>query len=142
MMNFPPNVARHAIPARVTRGREFDQWTLATLVDIVWRRIGVVVTTIVVLLVLATTYLAVAPAKFTATVVMNPDTERTPPTLAEVPLDAMIVPVVVESQVETLKSEKIALAVIGKLKLTEDPEFVPDPDVVTRILSALGIVTI
>ena len=75
-------------------------------------------------LALATLHLAVTPAVYTATAVLVPDTKRAPPSPAEIASETLIDPAVLESQVETLKSEAIAATVINKLKLWSDPEFV------------------
>ena len=70
-------------------------------------------------------YLLTAPPSFTATATMLIDTKKIQlfqqqSMFNDIPIDASSV----ESQVEILKSETIALAVIKHLHLTEDPEFV------------------
>ena len=70
-------------------------------------------------------YLLTAAPSYTATTAMLIDTKKIQlfqqqSMVNDVPIDASSV----ESQVEILKSENIALAVIKRLHLTEDPEFV------------------
>jgi succinoglycan biosynthesis transport protein ExoP len=70
-------------------------------------------------------YLFTADPKFTATGTMLLDTRKLQvmeqqSVLGELQVDAATV----QTQVEVLKSENISLAVIRKLKLTEDPEFI------------------
>jgi polysaccharide biosynthesis transport protein len=72
-------------------------------------------------------YLLVTPLQYTATATLLIDSSRLrglqsqlQPALGDIPLDTLQV----GSQVEILASDKIALAVIRKLKLAEDPGFV------------------
>ena len=70
-------------------------------------------------------YLLTTPPSYTATATMIIDTKRVQlfqqqSMFNDMPFDTGAV----ESQVEILKSETIALAVIKQLHLTEDPEFV------------------
>jgi uncharacterized protein involved in exopolysaccharide biosynthesis len=71
-------------------------------------------------LTLATAYLVVSSNRFTATAQLLTDTNRSDSPAAQY---GLVDTAVVDSQVETIKSEKIAIAVINKLNLTEDPEF-------------------
>jgi polysaccharide biosynthesis transport protein len=75
---------------------------------------------------LALAYLLVTPSLYTATATLLIDSsplqvlQNQQQPQADVPLDT----IQVGSQVEILESDNVALAVIRKLKLTEDPEFV------------------
>ena len=86
-------------------------------------------TTIILIMVLsflsAIAYLATTPPRFTATTVMVLDTNHMQ-LFAEQGGDA-VDQAAVESQVETIKSEKVTSQVIKKLDLTNDPEFKPSP---------------
>src|ERR1700722_19408528 len=70
------------------------------------------------------TFIAVSPVRYTAQADMIIDTKRVTWTQTEMSTDnRTIEDASVESEIETTKSEKVALAVIHRLHLTEDPEF-------------------
>src|SRR5215475_9736311 len=80
-------------------------------------------------LVIGLLYLLVTPSQYTATTTLLIDSsslrvlQSQQQPLGDIPLDTLQV----GSQVEILESDNVALAVIRKLKLTDDPEFVkPD----------------
>ncbi|MBK5958814.1 hypothetical protein CCR97_11415 [Rhodoplanes elegans] len=119
------------------------QWTLVDLVTIIRRRFRFVMLAAALALAAVSLYLAMTPARYTATAALIPDTKRTPPSPTEVAQDALIDPAIVENQVETIRSETIAGQVVDKLGLWRDPEFVGDgPGLVSRILAASGLTTI
>ena len=96
-----------------------------SLVDFTRRRYATVVFAIAIALALGLVYILTAPSSFTATSSLIIDTHKLrvfgqQSIFNEMPLDTSAV----DSQVEILKSETIALAVIKKLNLTDDPEFV------------------
>jgi polysaccharide biosynthesis transport protein len=69
-------------------------------------------------------YLAVTPAKFTAQADMIIDTKRVTWTQSELATENRNVEdAAVDSEIETTKSEKVALSVIRRLHLEDDPEF-------------------
>jgi polysaccharide biosynthesis transport protein len=70
-------------------------------------------------------YIAISPARYTAQADMIIDTKRVIWTQTEMASENRTVEdASVESEIETTKSEKVALAVIHRLHLDEDPEFV------------------
>jgi succinoglycan biosynthesis transport protein ExoP len=70
-------------------------------------------------------YIALSPARYTAQADMIIDTKRVVWTQAEMTAENhMIEDAAVDSEIETTKSEKVATAVVNRLHLTEDPEFV------------------
>jgi succinoglycan biosynthesis transport protein ExoP len=76
-------------------------------------------------IVLGAAYIAVSPFRYTAQADMIIDTKRVTWTQTEMSTDnRMIEDAQVDSEIETTKSEQVALAVIRRLHLTEDPEFV------------------
>jgi succinoglycan biosynthesis transport protein ExoP len=81
-------------------------------------------------------YLAVAKPSYSATGQVLIDTKRSDSPGAQF---AVVDTAVVESQIETIKTDKIAVAVIKKLALDEDPEFIV-PGRATRLLSTVGLV--
>jgi capsular exopolysaccharide synthesis family protein len=117
---------------------EGSSWTLATSVEIVRRRWRIPFAVVGLLVALAMLYIVSTPPLFTATAALIPDTKRTPQSPTEASQNVIIDQGLVESQVETLKSEKIAIAVIDKLGLWSDPEFIdPDANYLSRGLGAL-----
>jgi uncharacterized protein involved in exopolysaccharide biosynthesis len=86
-----------------------------------WRLIALVTGLAIVL---GATYIAFSPSRYTAQADMIIDTKRVTWTQTEMATDnRSIEDASVESEIETTKSEKVALAVIRRLRLTEDPEF-------------------
>src|SRR5450432_569553 len=87
--------------------------------------------------VLGATYVALSPSKYTAQADMIIDTKRVTWTQTEMASENRNVEdASVESEIETTKSEKVADAVIRRLHLTEDPEFVGSgPGLRRRIFS-------
>jgi len=86
-----------------------------------WRLIALVTGLAIVL---GATYIAISPSRYTAQADMIIDTKRVTWTQTEMATDnRSIEDASVESEIETTKSEKVALAVIRRLRLTEDPEF-------------------
>src|SRR6202163_4975941 len=76
-------------------------------------------------IVLGAAYVAISPSRYTAQADMIIDTKRVTWTQTEMASENRNVEdASVESEIETTKSEKVAEAVIRRLHLTEDPEFV------------------
>src|SRR6266566_1788350 len=70
-------------------------------------------------------YIAISPSRYTAQADMIIDTKRVTWTQTEMASEnRTIEDASVESEIETTKSEKVAEAVIRRLHLTDDPEFV------------------
>jgi polysaccharide biosynthesis transport protein len=87
-----------------------------------WRLIAICVAFATVL---GALYIALSPTKYTAQADMIIDTKRVTWTQTEMATDnRMVEDASVESEIETTKSEKVAMMVIRRLQLTEDPEFV------------------
>jgi polysaccharide biosynthesis transport protein len=87
-----------------------------------WRLIALVTALSIVV---GTAYLAVTPSKYTAQADMIIDTKRVTWTQSELATEnRMVEDASVESEIETTKSEKVALSVIRRLHLNEDPEFI------------------
>src|SRR6266568_9549197 len=76
-------------------------------------------------IVVGATYIAISPSRYTAQADMIIDTKRVTWTQTEMASEnRTIEDASVESEIETTKSEKVAIAVIHRLHLTEDAEFV------------------
>lgn len=122
MLHVPTDLARHAIEIR---GQQTQvNWSLADIRNVIrWHR-RMIFWSIIAVLTAAVIYVATAAPKYTATTELMTDTKRSPAYGTAGTPDTSVDMVVVESQIETLKSDKIALAVIDKLRLWEDPEFI------------------
>jgi polysaccharide biosynthesis transport protein len=88
-------------------------------------------------IVLGAAYVAMSPSRYTAQADMIIDTKRVTWTHSEMASENRAIDdASVESEIETTKSEKVAAAVIDRLRLQEDPEFIGSgPGFTRRILS-------
>lgn len=107
-----------------------DAVSLTLALAFVKRQKRLITACLLMALALAGLYLIVAPNRYTATALLLTDTKRSDSAAAQY---GLVDAAVVDSQVETIKSEKIAIAVINKLDLTQDPEF-SENGVVGRLL--------
>jgi succinoglycan biosynthesis transport protein ExoP len=109
-----------ALPAGVAAPREL----LTALVAFTKRQYPVIIFVAAIIVAMGLAYLYYTPPSYTAQATMIIDTRKVQifpqAMLGELGIDASTV----ESQLEVLKSENIALAIIKKLRLAEDPEFV------------------
>jgi polysaccharide biosynthesis transport protein len=98
----------------------------ASFVAFVRRQSPVIVFVLLLTLGLATVYIFTTPPRYTGEAVMIIDTHKSNLFQQQNSLgfDAPVDTAMVDSQVEILKSENIALSVIKDLHLTDDPEFV------------------
>lgn len=96
----------------------------AALTGIVRRHLPIFAITLGCILLLGLAYLLTTPSRYTAAGLMVIDTRKVQvlqqQVVGDTPLDAGSV----QTQIEILKSENISLAVIKKLKLDEDAEFI------------------
>lgn len=119
----------NVVPENVHQSRIFtdpaaDQRpSVHNVIDVVARRLRSVIFSVMVCLALAGWYLASTPDSFTATAVLMTDTKQTPPAPSQLSQEPLIDPAVIDSQIEILKSERIAQQVVDNLKLVDDPEF-------------------
>jgi polysaccharide biosynthesis transport protein len=103
--------------------------TFSSLRALVLRQYPMMLLVLLSCLALAGGYFATAPAKFSSMAELIVDSRKSQqlqqqsPLGVEVPLDSATV----DSQVEVLKSEGVALTVIKDLHLTDDPEFTGPP---------------
>ncbi|MBV9567373.1 MAG: GumC family protein, partial [Hyphomicrobiales bacterium] len=98
----------------------------AAVSGFVRRRFSVVAFTIGLMLALATVYIVTTPPKFTGHAVLMIDTHKSQvfqqqqSPLGDLPIDSATV----DTQIEILNSENIALSVVKQLHLDQDPEFI------------------
>jgi capsular exopolysaccharide synthesis family protein len=130
MLHIPTDVARHALEVRRLPSM---QWSLDSIFNVIRWRKWLIIWPVIIAGILAMTYCTMTDPKYTATTVMVTDTKRSP---SEGQADGGVDMVVVESQNEVLQSDKIALAVIDKLKLWDDPEFI-GPNLMSQIIAVL-----
>src|SRR5690606_35320260 len=105
---------------------------------LVWRKrtvVGVLAAT----LAAGLGYLALVPAHYTATAALLTDTKRTPElqdTGRDVPVDSSVV----ETQIEAIRSQVLALCVVDKLALDEYPDFNTESSGLGKlVMSFLGL---
>jgi polysaccharide biosynthesis transport protein len=112
---------------------------LASLSSLARRRFGIIVLIFSVCVMCGAVYLYVAAPKFLAQASILIDTRKTQLFQQQsVVGDSTIDSSAVDSQIEVLKSEAIAAAVVKQLHLTEDPEFVGSkPGILGSVLSYL-----
>ena len=109
------------------------------IIKVIRRQWPVIAGCVAAALLLAFAYLITAAPKFTATMSIMIDTRKSQlfqnqQVLGDMTIDSSAV----ESQVEVLKSDTIALAVIRSLKLTDSPEFVGSSEgLVSWLISAV-----
>ena len=105
---------------QVSSPRELVNWAIG----IVRRQFGVIALIAVLATSLGAFYVFMAPPTYTAeaTIVIDPRRVQLFPkaTFSEGQIDS---PSALESQIELVKSEPVALSVINDLRLAEDPEF-------------------
>ena len=113
---------------------------LASLASLARRRFGVFVLVFSVCVMCGAIYLYIAPPKFMAQASLLIDTRKAQLFQQQsVVGDATVDSVTVDSQIEVLKSEAIAAAVVKDLHLTSDPEFVGSkPGVLGTLLGYLS----
>src|SRR5690242_18239507 len=112
--------------------------TLKSLTDFIRRQYPAIVVTTVIAIVLGLIYILAAAPSYTATTSIIIDTHKLQlfgqqSIFNDMPLDTSTV----ESQVEILKSENIALAVIKKANLANDPEFVGGGGFIGSLIGAI-----
>jgi polysaccharide biosynthesis transport protein len=112
----------------------------AALLGFVRRRYKVIAFATLLSLALAIGYVFTAPPRFTASAMMVIDTHRNQVFQPQSPMgDLPVDSETVDTQIEIMKSENVALKVIKDLHLDEDPEFTsPSPGILN---SAIGLVT-
>ncbi|MBR0750766.1 polysaccharide biosynthesis tyrosine autokinase [Bradyrhizobium jicamae] len=136
-MNVLPNLDR-AVVATVpatTDPAASSAALLTYLVGFLQRQYRLILAIIAGCLCLGLVYMIATPSSYTATASLIIDTRKNQlfqqqSVLGDIPIDSAAV----ESQVQILKSETIALAVIRDLHLTEDPEFAGAKGILTSLV--------
>jgi capsular exopolysaccharide synthesis family protein len=101
--------------------------TLASILPFLYRHAGIIALAIAVALLIGTFYVTATPRGYVATAELLIETKKEPSFWTrEGIIDFTIDNAQVESEIEILRSERIANAVINELRLANDPEFVSD----------------
>jgi polysaccharide biosynthesis transport protein len=112
---------------------------IASLTGLARRRFGVIVLIFSLSVISGAIYLYTAPPKFLAQAEILIDTRKTQLFQQQAVGDTTVDSTAVDSQIEVLKSEVIATAVVKELHLTSDPEFVGSkPGIFGSILGYLA----
>ena len=112
-------------PGSISLGNESNLFSILDIRDILFRRWRLIFAVTVFAIVIGAIYVVISPARYTATTSMIIDIKKTTFTQSELALEnRMVDDATVESEIETIKSERVAIAVIGRLNLTKDAEFV------------------
>jgi polysaccharide biosynthesis transport protein len=112
------------LPGADRRAGTSGTWTITHVVDATLRRRRTVGLVALLCFAAAAAYAHLAAPTYTTMASVVLDTKLTPPSPGTVSSETTIDPAVVDSQVEILRSDKIALDVVDRLKLARDPEFV------------------
>lgn len=140
-MNVLPSVDR-AVAAKI--GAPADEAVsspavLTNLTGFLQRQYKLILAIVAASLGLGLIYMITTPSSFTATAALIIDTRKNQlfqqqSVLGDIPIDSAAV----ESQVQILKSETIALAVIKDLRLVDDPEFVGAPGLLGSLVNGIS----
>jgi polysaccharide biosynthesis transport protein len=124
-MNFASQFRKQSYDSSFRNHAEAGQPSLLHARDFInrqWRLIALITGFA---LVLGALYIAIAPVKYSAQADLLIDTKRVTWTQTDMATDNRTVEdASVDSEIETTKSEKVAMMVIQRLHLTEDPEFI------------------
>jgi polysaccharide biosynthesis transport protein len=138
-MNFANQFHNQLFPQSI-RNAAGPQAALIDVRDFVARQWRVIILAIAVGILLGALYIAVSPTLYTAQTDMLIDTKRVTWTQTEMATDTRTVEdASVDSEIETTKSERVAMMVIRRLNLTADPEFVGQHGLVRRVLALLHV---
>jgi polysaccharide biosynthesis transport protein len=123
-------------------GAEAPSDSLESILGFLKRQYALIAFFAAVMIGLGLTYILTATPSYTAAASMIIDSKKVQlfqqqSMFSDMPVDASAL----ESQVEILKSETIALAVIKKLNLTEDPEFVSGGGLISALFSVFNLFT-
>ncbi len=134
------NIARQFLPSfEPTAQNDASDGTISLLQirDFLVRQWRLIALVTVLAVMAGGTYVALSPAKYTAQADMIIDTKRITWTQSELASENRTVEdASVESEIETTKSEKVAMSVISRLNLAEDPEFIGSGSGLVRQLIA------
>lgn len=112
-----------------------SRWSVGEIIDVLRYRHRMIAIAIMSCLAIALLYLAVTPKKYIATAALLTETRQVPGE-DDGSSESIVDSTVVESQMESVRSGSLALRVIDKLGLADDPEFgKPKPTLLSRLLA-------
>jgi exopolysaccharide transport family protein len=107
------------------------------IINVLLRRWPLIAAATLICLALGILYLVLSPARYTATATMIIDTKRPQLVANDIVSEGQVDQAAVDSQIETMRSEKVATRVVSRLELGKDPEFVGRARGVLGSLTAL-----
>lgn len=107
------------------------------IINVLLRRWIVIAAATLICLGFGIVYLVLSPARYTATATMIIDTKRPQLVANDIVSEGQVDQAAVDSQIETIRSEKVATKVVNRLELGKDPEFVGRARGVLGSLTAL-----
>ena len=128
-------------PVSAEQGESSVEFDLSGLIQLLMRQKMIIGAVVAACLLAGTAYLIIATPKYTAEASVILDSKRiqiVQPTNEMPTSEGLVDAGLVESQVETIRSERIARAVVERLKLTEDTEFVgTGPSLIRQVKDAI-----
>ena len=119
------NVAGQFLPFKPAAQGDSEIVSLIQIRDFLGRQWRLIALATGFAIIVGAIYIAISPWRYTAEADMIIDTKRVTWTQSEMSSEnRMVEDASVESEIETTRSDNVATAVIRKLRLTEDPEFV------------------
>src|SRR6202048_2341781 len=119
------NVAGQSLPSKPAAQDDSEVISLLQIRDFLGRQWRLIALATALAIIVGAIYLSISPWRYTAQADMIIDTKRVTWTQTELSSEnRMVEDASVESEIETTRSDNVAISVIRKLRLTEDPEFV------------------
>lgn len=136
-MGFSEKVIERGVIPLSEQDVALEPISLRYIFSVLRRRRLIIARAVALTLSIAILYAAFSPTRYTASTTLVLDTKRFSLLQSEILIDPQVDDAAVESQVETIKSENVAAAVVEKLKLNEDPEFQDSGSFFGAFLNAL-----
>src|SRR3984893_11200723 len=119
------NVAGQFLPFKPAAQDDSEVISLLQIRDFLGRQWRLIALATGLAIIVGAIYISISPWRYTAQADMIIDTKRVTWTQTELSSEnRMVEDASVESEIETTRSDNVAISVIRKLRLTEDPEFV------------------
>ncbi|WP_159726786.1 AAA family ATPase [Methylosinus sp. Ce-a6] len=123
-MNYLGEAARNDASVTVANDSDQDEFSFRDIIRALWRRRRILLISVALAVIGTAAYLIVTPVRYMATTTLILDAKRPSLGASEVFIEPQVDDTAVESHVETIRSESVAILVVKKLRLFEDPEFV------------------
>jgi polysaccharide biosynthesis transport protein len=139
-MGFSDKVIDRSAIALREQGDSLESISLGYIFSVLRRRRAIIVRTVAGAVVIAVAYGLFSPTRYTASTTLVLDTKRLSLLQSEILVDPQVDDAAIESQVETIKSENVAVTVVKKLKLKNDPEFRGSAGVLDMAMGFIGAI--